>query len=202
MCQSILSAVSMLNPSATLLDTLASSLAAVFNPYEIQSVQGISACMSLLSSITSLAESGYMVDAEDSTRLTIANILSNFAILSSLTQLTVPALSNIGAAVDSLSKGVLSTMTAGQSAVNLQTANLHMKMVFSLVTDLQGTTLLPPSSSEYSTNSPQITLPVSGLEVCKQTGHYLKLSVSSWGLNPYSSSGNITTPLLRLKNLN
>lgn len=80
MCTALLTTIAIQEPSAKLLDSLASSMLLIYNPFEVESIVGTAACGDLFTAIASLAADGYLVGAAPSTVRILTAILSNFVV--------------------------------------------------------------------------------------------------------------------------
>ena len=79
LCQAIVSASKVQDPSSSLLTTLVTSLLTSFDPTEIYSQNAKDFCASALLTITQLSKSGY-IQGVTATSQTLANVISSYAV--------------------------------------------------------------------------------------------------------------------------
>lgn len=136
MCNTFLSTLLRQQPTTAILETAASSLSLIFDPDQVQSSAGISACGYLFSNISSLVAQGYLKGASTSTFQNLFFILSKFASVpkrsssssssASLSLLSTqsPLTLDLSDAVNDLSSGMVDSLSDGIDY-------LHIRLLFS-----------------------------------------------------------------------
>ena len=221
MCEALLNATSMSDPSVQLLSTLAASLRQTYDPYEVTDTNSKIVCTDALQTLSHLIAKGNLVGAPPSLPQIVAETISLFA--TSVLEVIVAAKRNkptqaptsaptsaivqhvaVVGAVSSLQTGMTDNMIAGQDPVAVVTDNVMMSALRTSMEDLKGMPLEPPKSAaaeQYKKPSSGLGLPSTGLDHCGNAGDYASLSVMGWGSNPFADSAEVKTPLLSFSNM-
>lgn len=198
LCGSVNSINGISNPSAQLLENLAGTLLAAYEPTEVVSESSVSTCQSSLVTIASLAAEGYFAGASMDTAAYLVKSTSSYV---------SPATSNssssslVSASMANISYGILSTMTNGQDPIKLVSDNIQVTMRKDMVADVNNAVLSPPlSSAEEQYNVIPLTASFEGdaLSACANSEKYVTLSIMKWGTNPYENSSSVLSPLLSM----
>ena len=205
-CNAIISVINKSNPSAQLLDTVASSLFSIYNPHEIYSAEDSSICFEALTLISQLSQQGYLVGSSASTISILSQTFSNFFIGESApslgrrrTQSSGDGSSDIGAVIGNFTSGITSTLANGQS-LNIVSDNLQMALGKYPVENMA---MLEPSQTEaqltFGAVPPKIVFGNAAAgEAMNTGGGYSSLGISQYGTNPHPNSNNMTAPIFRL----
>lgn len=224
LCNALRGVISVSDGSAALLNTLVNSFGTVYDPSKVIQVQTLQTCSSLLTNVSTLIVTD-LANILSPTVQSFAELLSNFATsvqklsnsadcigvmnVSSLSKcVTFSALSSeLTLALNSLVSGVSGRLVPGQGSFLLSTANLNVA-VFSNLHSSLGDTILTSLDAGASimqrrlqTGSAvsHIELPSSGLDACgTSVSGYSRLALSQFTNNPYVSSSNLETPVLRV----
>ena len=92
-------------------------------------------------------------------------------------------------------------MSSGESPVLLTSQGLQVAVTSALVSATGNSVYrTPPSNAQvtYGAIAPKVTLGPNGLKSCPRIETYVQLSILQWSSNPYASSQEVVSPLLRI----
>lgn len=196
LCGAVSSINSASDASALGLSSLANSLSASFNPYETSTSSTSSLCQSGLSSLVLLAGSGYISSAVSDVASTLVSTTGSF-INGQNTNGSSDFYEN---AVGNITSGISQSLADLQSST-IATDNIQVSVLRDLITDVENTTYSTPQTdamSQYGTLSPSLSLGSSSSSSLDSGNGYAKLSLLSWGRNPYANSTSAQSPVLRI----
>jgi hypothetical protein len=169
MCKALLAAIEVQDPDFHLIETLTSSLAAVFDPSQLTDVQQLTTCLYLLSNVTGLAAQGFFNGASSTTTNNIADIISKFAgsvsvfstsntntnsnhtASSAPTSAPTSGPSNTTGIAQTISdslagftKGIISSTVTGQAPLEIVSSNMRMAIHNTFPSELHRAVLSAP----------------------------------------------------------
>ena len=196
LCNAIVNSSYIQDTSPGKLQSIASTLSAAFNPYEIITVPDLQSCVIGFEIIVQIMSADYSLASSLNTISIIADIVSSFVEFGQVASFSYS--SGIGglvsSAVDSLHQSVLFDMVAGQYPVDIITFNFRTAVHFDLLSTLSNATLSPPataSETESSLTLQKLVLPSSGLTVCGFSAKYASFAISQWSRDLYIESSTL-----------
>ena len=196
LCRTVAQVSALSDPSPQLLDSLVSSLALSYNPYEVVSDAAAAACLDALNVVTQLAADGFLVGASDETAGLLVGLVSDFVLS--------PVANNgteIDIAVSDVTQGLLFTMVNGQTDIAFVSENINMVTSKQLASDLAA--LAPPITPEEESAGAVASVSVefvggAGLS-CDSGSGYVQLSLLLWSTNPFPKSEFLGSPLSKFE---
>jgi hypothetical protein len=191
--------------SAAVIDSIAGTLSTTFVSQEIVSDDSKASCLTVLQSLGSLSEQGYIADAQSGTTESLLGIVSNMA-MSNWSYYSAGSEFNtrspLPAILGSVVSGIQASLVAGQSAVTVATDNVRISVAYSAYIDTVGASLSPPQTTAEITYGistlPHVVVPsLYALEVCGVTAGYAQTTVAQWGKNPHPNSQQLGSSLLQ-----
>jgi len=224
MCSALLNATALQNPSAHLLESLASSLSQSYDPHQVTSPEGQIVCSRALQALSDMMAAGLLRKASPSAVTTIAQTISLFATANQAAisynqsysvsasggrrSLRVMASSHTSTSVvsstTSLQKSIVANMAGGEAKQSVVTSQVRISAVKELPSTMNSRPLSPPRTEAehaYGVPAQQVILPRSGLAGCGgDHTAYSQIAMVQFGNNPYSNSSGVKSPLMRFSN--
>ena len=130
LCQALVTAASVQDPSPSLLDTLAGSLQVSFVPNEVVTQDARQACAQALLIVSNLTSDGFLRRSNFATSKSLANVLSLFSTQSgTISAGTAATVYHVDTAVSGLINGVTRNMVGGQAPISFATPNYQLAVV-------------------------------------------------------------------------
>ncbi|RYG69254.1 hypothetical protein EON64_03175, partial [archaeon] len=191
-CEALSDVASLSTLSASLLDTLSSSL--FITSGDPLSLQTSGICVATLVLASEIAGQGYLNNTADPSPGYLFSTISNFI-----------SPGQFGADLDSaltlFAQGVVTTMTSGAYARQFSTAKLQLSVHRNAGTVNSLSVPLPRTSAEIQYNTPPITFSFvnDSLSNCDIGNSYTRFSLGAWNVVPFVGNSTPISPMMRIE---
>ena len=192
MCEYLGNATNLDDHSTSLVDSLSASLYSTYTPYEVTSDSGVSTCASSLSTLLTIAASGYLDISISSTYESFTSSISEFVKAGNSS-----FLSN---ATSLLTDSILQQMGGGQNTIDITSDNLKLSLSRPLATELYNSTLsVPKTTAEltYGVSSMALQLLGDAQTACDDGSGYASISVGGWSVSPFANASLLDSGVFR-----
>lgn len=195
MCEALLNATRLSDPSSQLIESMTTSLYQSYTPFEVVDDATRAICSELLVVLSKSAGKGHMAkELNPDVPALIAKTVSLFAVGSTDgagSETTSTHQQDAINSVGDLQNGLLKSMVGGQSPTAIISDSVRMATSKTLPSETGGAPLAPPQTeaeSTYAAPGPQIILPKGGL-ICPSASpnSYTQLSIMQVKLDMTSS---------------
>ena len=144
MCKALLAASAVSDKSATAMDLLVNSLSSAYNPSQVTSPEGHTACASVMNYLLTLAAEGYLVGTLPSTAAFLTSTASAF-----ITHNNTKSSASISAtnALASITTGVLAEMVNNDPPTRLVSDGIRISIQKPLISGMKNASLAPPETA-------------------------------------------------------
>jgi hypothetical protein len=195
MCGAITAVTEFSDISSSLVGSMINSLSVTYVPEEVLSDSSLAKCTDALTTISALAQDGYLVGIDAVGQTSLINTVSNYVI---------PSQNGKSAYLDSVMSQVMSglfhTLKNGEIPKSFNSENIQISLQKAFVAMMKDVALSPPVTAEtieYGAEVPSFQMVGNSFEECVTNNGFSHFSVMQWGSNPFPNSSSIHSPMLR-----
>jgi hypothetical protein len=195
LCGAITAVTEFSDISSSLVGSMINSLSVTYVPQEVVSESSLAKCTDALTTISALAQDGYLVGIDDVGQTALINTVSDY-----VTPSQIGKSAYLDSVMSQVTSGLFHTLKNGEIPKSFNSENIQISLQKAFVATMKDVALSPPVTAdtiEYGAEVPSFQIVGNSFEECVTNNGFSHFSVMQWGSNPFPNSSSIHSPMLR-----